>query len=527
MEGAGPWFPEVFEHETSHEFEFAAGRWHERPDLKQPAHFPDGGWLALGFDAQKDELLLRSDPFLQYRWYYAELDGVRYFCPSLRGLVEAMDNRATIDWNMAPYMLRFGYLPYDRTPLAEVRSVRSGETLHCLPEQNKIERADLLPPRREPRDVPASEIHDALREAVVRDIGSRERIIVPISGGMDSRVLLGLALKFLPRDAIQTLTFGYPGSLDFQIGTRVARELGVRNIALHMDPRALSDMAAENFAYGEGMYWSAPEYPVRPLLEALPERSLILSGYIGDLVFGSYEEETEPASAVAARDLLFEAVALLSAEAVLRLLPGSKTGYDELVRTLPRPVELYEASIYHSHLMNRTNFSLFVHQQKCCYATPFVQANVLKLAYQLPPERRLNEIAFFEMVKEYLPELWKLPLKSSFGYPPEFMQSKRAVLLRGMRKALQKTDEVLGPKLGTILYRHPRLNYAHPREWLAPPHRAFVVECIERLILHSPLEKKELVRLRDRINRGGVIEMDLLKSLVTLGQWVQYYGARK
>lgn len=524
-EDDGPWFPKVLCEEDADAYSFCAGRWQSAPDLRKHDNFPDGCWLALSFDRGKDVLIARSDPFLLSRWYYTQSGNKLYLTNSLLFLKRKLGSAVEVNWQSADSLLRFGYLRDKETPLRKVFSLRSGETLRCQNGQLSLEQVRVSPPPRKVRPVTSAEIYQRLSVSVQQELEGMDRVVIPLSGGMDSRVLLALALQVLPREAIHTVTFGHPTSLDFRIGRQVAQDFGVTNQVMPMDSRPLGEQVKDNFPVGEGMHWCVPEYPVGPYHEALPDHSLILSGYIGDVVFGSFEPDDEIESAQSASDLLLETIESVPKLVLKRLLPNN-TSSDNLVSENGSPLLSYESFIYGSHQMNRTNFALFVHRHKYCYAAPFVHAKVLETAYALDARDRRGERAFFGMVREHLPDLWRLPLKSSFGYPPEFRYARRTMLVRTWRRVMANLDAVIGARLGTILYRHPRLNYAHPREWMASPHREFVIQCIERLIATSPLEKTELLRLRDGMSRGRAIDGSLIKGLVTLAQWVEAYGDR-
>ncbi|MCB1060438.1 MAG: hypothetical protein KDB65_09415 [Calditrichaeota bacterium] len=523
----GAWFPQNETSESPENFAFAAGRWSEQPNAAKPGHFPDGCWLALTFDRRSDELSVRSDPFLQSRWYWSMIGPALVISNSLQSIWKKFGKSLRLDRELAPKLLRYGYLPNTLTPLENVVSLRSGQTLHFRNAQIEIAQTDVVPPVRTARHVSTEELRDVLFEAVRREIGAAQRVIVPISGGMDSRVLLRMALDILPREAIHTITFGHPGSLDFRIGQHVAQALGVTNSALPMDSRPLPALAGENFKVGEGMFWGVPEYPVQPLRDALPQDSVVLSGYIGDVVFGSFEPDEEFADSGAARRYLEETVVSVSDKTMRQLLADSTPmNFDETsIGEDSSPLRHYEAFIYGSHQMNRTNFGLFVHRDKAVFCAPYVHADVLRVAYSLFPEERRGERAFFRMIREHYPELWKLPLKSSFGYPAELRYARRTVLVRTWRKMLADIDQTVGASLGTILYRHPRLNYSHPREWLAKPHRKFVLECFDRLTRFATLNASAIEKLRTRIAAGKAVDPSLLKGLITLAQWDEYYGS--
>ena len=55
--------------------------------------------------------------------------------------------------------------------------------------------------------------------------------LVPISGGLDSRAILGALLEFTEAKNIHTYTFGTPGTLDYDIGNYIAKKAGTNHSA--------------------------------------------------------------------------------------------------------------------------------------------------------------------------------------------------------------------------------------------------------------------------------------------------------
>lgn len=74
----------------------------------------------------------------------------------------------------------------------------------------------------------AAERFDALFDALVEQTSSG-RHIIPLSGGWDSRAILGALLERLDSDRITTVTFGVPGQLDYDLGKMVADLVGVEH----------------------------------------------------------------------------------------------------------------------------------------------------------------------------------------------------------------------------------------------------------------------------------------------------------
>ncbi len=79
----------------------------------------------------------------------------------------------------------------------------------------------------------AADRFDTLFDALVKLAPSR-RHIIPLSGGWDSRGILGALLERIDSDRITTVTFGVPGQLDYDLGKMVAESAGVQHHAFDL-----------------------------------------------------------------------------------------------------------------------------------------------------------------------------------------------------------------------------------------------------------------------------------------------------
>lgn len=64
--------------------------------------------------------------------------------------------------------------------------------------------------------------------------------LIPLSGGLDSRFILGNLLELTPAENIQTITFGIPGTFDFEIGKKISKKLGVKNFEINYNKEEFS-----------------------------------------------------------------------------------------------------------------------------------------------------------------------------------------------------------------------------------------------------------------------------------------------
>jgi hypothetical protein len=72
----------------------------------------------------------------------------------------------------------------------------------------------------------------ALKKTMADEVSSMDRNaihVVPLSGGLDSRVILGGLLENLPKSQIVTATYGIPDAWDFEIAKNITRKFGIRH----------------------------------------------------------------------------------------------------------------------------------------------------------------------------------------------------------------------------------------------------------------------------------------------------------
>lgn len=127
----------------------------------------------------------------------------------------------------------------------------------------------------------------AIMTDVVAAAGERP-LVVPISGGLDSRFILGSLMEVVPAERIKTVTVGIPGAFDYEFGCRVAEWAGTQHTALDLNKFSFSKSALVNLA-------ARSSTPVRVLessclyraFEPFSSEHLIISGFMGDNLSGS------------------------------------------------------------------------------------------------------------------------------------------------------------------------------------------------------------------------------------------------
>ena len=171
-------------------------------------------------------------------------------------------------------LLRYGFVPGPLTPLRSVCKLEAGDVLTIT-----RERVTVAPrPLASFPAATADALTSRLLEAVARETDGLNSIVLPLSGGLVSRALLGAALAVFPREAITTLTYGHPRSWDFRLGAALAQKFGVRHLALEPDLRPLAEILNDNFVTQEGCGDIVSDVPLGPYTGALSNAAPVLSG---------------------------------------------------------------------------------------------------------------------------------------------------------------------------------------------------------------------------------------------------------
>ena len=120
-----------------------------------------------------------------------------------------------------------------------------------------------------------------------------DQIVVPLSGGLDSRILLACAMEIKPLDKIKTFTYGLSNSYDMKIAQKITKELDIAHKPVLMDNIKIDDIDFEDIVVateGKTTLFHTPN--INEIKEYISD-DIILSGVMGDVVGGVHIKDTE------------------------------------------------------------------------------------------------------------------------------------------------------------------------------------------------------------------------------------------
>lgn len=293
-------------------------------------------------------------------------------------------------------------------------------------------------------------VQSAFRRAIAAGVDGDETHHVLLSAGLDSRAILAALLDrpdVQPAD-VRTVTFGTPGTWDFEIGKRVADAAGVRNRAIDLRPEAF-DWSLESLR----AYAREQSFPIRMLEGYVNDRAtdvgdadITWSGFLGGTTTGQHVRESP---------LQWE-------QALAEFVDSGR--YSTLARDDYEPKRSLPAEPYlpGSVLPYRNQLS-FAHRQQCYIRpvvcpdestrTPFAHPEWLRVVLNVPRSRRSHRRLFVEAMSDAYPELFALPTDANAGFSTRVGTHRRKL----RRARLRLTDRVTS-RLG-VNYVHPDTNY--------------------------------------------------------------------
>lgn len=256
-----------------------------------------------------------------------------------------------------------------------------------------------------------------LLNAISKKFKINQKHVVPLSGGLDSRAILAGLLMNTEAKNIKTYTFGTPGTLDYNIGNYIAKELGTDHINfplinLKYNTEELIEIS-EKFDHQTVLF----HHPPIKELEKMYGDSIFWSGYMGDPIAGSHLPNKEGDGIkdeliqFINRNTFVKSINLNSPNYKIndsfKLIDYDFEDIDKL--TLSEKIDFDNRQLKYvaPHvLMKGNNFAL-----------PFLDKDWFNFMLSIDNKYRRNEYLYKKILLESFPFEFSLKTKSNYGLP--------------------------------------------------------------------------------------------------------------
>jgi len=336
--------------------------------------------------------------------------------------------------------------------------------------------------------------------------------VVPLSGGFDSRLILAQLLEFTDAKKLSTVTFGVPGSYDFELGSAIAKRLGTRHTALPLNELPYHEDELMALAARTGrrvhLFYSPPIREV----DRLCGGAVVWSGYIGDLVAGSHLHEHPSPTLDAAKRLHLQTRTFVHSIKLNRCEDEVFLPHVDTLGLDPAVMSFDEQLVYAEAVKKYTAPAILY--QGIDFRTPFINSAWMDFMLSVPDRFRMGQRLMLEIADRAFPELFALPSRNNVGFP-RGTRRELLTLTRWTNKGRKLLRRWI-PQLGypPVLYNDYDLAFR-----TNPSFRRIVLQKLERLKQRGIvdwLDIDQLVRRHDRRLKNHGDALIILASLEIL-----------
>lgn len=291
-------------------------------------------------------------------------------------------------------------------------------------------------------------------DAEIRSIDDSKVHVVPLSAGLDSRTILAHLVNDSSVDdtQIRTVTFGTPGTWDFELGQRVAKSVEIDNLTVDLTSEEFdwSKEALLNYAKTLCCPSSVFDGYVNSLvLEHAPKNSVIWSGFMGDPSAGGHQPTTPRTSWDEACKYFVK-----KEQKSQTLTSPDYSPLADIPQTplCPRDYLTYEEQLDFAIRQQCGVYPVVTHSA-AHYRTPFMKKEWLSFILNVKSEYRTGRKLYLDMMLKEFPGIFSIPSDYSYGRP---ITSGR------MTKYLGALHYKIALKLNSILSDNvinPSINY--------------------------------------------------------------------
>lgn len=278
------------------------------------------------------------------------------------------------------------------------------------------------------------------------------KIIVPISGGWDSRAILGALLERFETKNIETVSFGVPGQLDYDIGRVVSKSCKVKHNALDLRSIKLTWSAiVESAKVAPWTYMPDAYFNSICRKKATNSQSSIWIGFLGDPLAGSHIPDTDqhdladyfvtkqkkvPSVFLPERGFIpsiSDQIVKYSGHKFLSDVLDICIRQSECIAPIVLPVEKW------------VNWDAFVgfETNGAQVIAPFADRDWAQYWLFAPAKLRKNQKLYLEMLNEKYNKLFSLPSKSTFGVLPN---KKALIKISKLNHAIRRRIQTKFPQ---------------------------------------------------------------------------------
>ncbi|MBC8525479.1 MAG: asparagine synthetase B [Candidatus Cloacimonetes bacterium] len=482
----------------------------------------NGQYSACIYDFFEKKLILISDRYGTRPVYYTFYNNKFFFSPEVKSLI--LDNfNKRINYDAISDLFHYGHLFGYKTMFENIYQLPEASYLTFQDGRIRVSKYWNYPYYEEvyyKRKISKKEIENYFEEmqSVITTslnrqiVKNKDKILISLSGGLDSRWLIALAHKF-GIEPLTAFTMGPINSEDQIYAKKVANVLNANHFPFEINPyNVWKD--AKHFSYvSDGMSMiDGPIQNYEPLRYFFQKKQITLSSQMCDALFGSTlyykkiillrNKKKFNENAINLFVNLFNRFKITNLKSIFlsEIFQKIDDGYTKIPRNYiqnnKHPLYCYYNFLLNEYVRRGTLGGNLVNNLYYETRMPSYDNNLIEFAYRLPIELRKNQFIYRNTFNRMFPKLASIPREGT-GLPlnSSELRLKIKTFERKIIKELKKTPvNKIIQKLGLLV--NP--NYVDYKRWF----RNELREDIEDLIL----DKRTLSR--------GIFKKSGIKTLL-------------
>jgi hypothetical protein len=363
-------------------------------------------------------------------------DRIEFFDRILTG-----EKNLTVSQAAAVSFLLYGYIPGQHTLFDDIYRMMPGEcmVIDVATGKRHTDIAEIYPKIALNEELSDEEAGRTLHELVCESLEKRvcrfnanEKLLVPISGGLDSRYLLGSVLELFPPSRIIATTFGQKGTLDFEIGKQVARKAGVRHIAYPLSPKDFdAGSLRANCLDTDGQVYFTAEAPLKVYQDYTQHAQVVLSGITIDAVMGVKFKPEFPTE----KDKIALFLTEVKSDDPLSYCLDPEILDSSFYYGADREMSLKgpEVWLIINRLTKYTNHCIYKNCGGLNYVSPFYDYAFMNYAANLPDRMRLHRNLQVYWLQKHFRKLSEIPCSNYQGIPVTSSDNRKNIAIQWER----------------------------------------------------------------------------------------------
>ncbi len=257
---------------------------------------------------------------------------------------------------------------------------------------------------------------DILNLIFKEKVNKKQTALLPLSGGLDSRAILGGLLKHnIPT---RIASFGLPGALDYEIPAYISKQHNLHHTQIHLGN---IEWKEENIVEALQMVGRAVPaigcYLHTNICNMLKKDEVLWSGYFGDPIAGSHLPKSykKDIGWKVARNEFFKKsqipeLSLVNSDTrhiILNKLPSTPILPSNKIITYDEQLDFsVRQNLYVKHTTVGTCENIF---------TPFTDSRWVSFFLKVPNKYRNNCMLYKDILKQFSPDLFSIPSKTTYN----------------------------------------------------------------------------------------------------------------